>query len=483
MLDRERNARQKETVDDCGDTSEKKDKKYEEDFHAEQPKRVPTPRTPPRRRVVALCTPPPSGGLSHTELKRAATQARAKSLKRSMFYTRAKSTSKSADIRRRISFVSPKRSALSEFAMTLTPTTAVAPVVEKQLSPAQRKAQMRSQLKGSAAPVGMRIIVTDDRTKDMKRRAVVFGNQALAVESVHTNLRSIQEKTVDTVIELLGCDRASLFVVDKRSNELMFYIGSACMRLPIGMGIAGTCAETGLTINIADAYEDLRFDRSFDHKSGYRTKSLLVVPVMTAGDRIIGVVQMINKKNNAVFTDGDVHVVEACVSCLRDALELQFESLVKSESKRVSGLGERSNPNTLREASERQAQFHASEEAQKVQYRGARSVLPQISAGGAAGGDHDHARTEARARAKILSEKIRGANRRVGAKTMDDDAEDAENEMLVAARKLGKLPDLKPFWEEICDDFTGKVQSWANAFTGQIVYNRKECEVPNEGSM
>jgi cAMP and cAMP-inhibited cGMP 3',5'-cyclic phosphodiesterase 10 len=71
-----------------------------------------------------------------------------------------------------------------------------------------------------------------------------------------------------------------------------------CYRFPLGKGIAGQVANTGEVLNIVDAYCDPRFNRTIDQLTGYRTKSILCMPIFIRGS-IIGVVQMVNKHSGA----------------------------------------------------------------------------------------------------------------------------------------------------------------------------------------
>ncbi len=77
--------------------------------------------------------------------------------------------------------------------------------------------------------------------------------------------------------------------------ELMVAEGASGIRVPVGKGIAGTVAAKGELENIKDAYDDDRFDSSFDKKSGYRTQSVLAAPVRDGQGNIVGVLQVINK--------------------------------------------------------------------------------------------------------------------------------------------------------------------------------------------
>ncbi|XP_055939166.1 probable 3',5'-cyclic phosphodiesterase pde-5 isoform X2 [Argiope bruennichi] len=138
--------------------------------------------------------------------------------------------------------------------------------------------------------------------------------------------------SMDTVIlkimmfarKLVSADRASLFLVDGRSSELyarIFDVSSSEnedenlndkkevdlkpqeIRFPMGKGIAGYVAMTGESLNIPDAYNDSRFNRSVDQRTGYNTRNLLCMPIFIRGS-VIGVVQMVNKTSGA-FTKSD----------------------------------------------------------------------------------------------------------------------------------------------------------------------------------
>jgi len=102
---------------------------------------------------------------------------------------------------------------------------------------------------------------------------------------------------INETINLCGCDRVSLFVLDAKKNMLKLHASN--MSTPImvspGQGIAGTVFQTRNTVNIPDCYKDKRFDQTFDQKTGYVTRSLLVIPILDFDDCAVGVIQAINK--------------------------------------------------------------------------------------------------------------------------------------------------------------------------------------------
>merc|ERR1719327_394991 len=111
----------------------------------------------------------------------------------------------------------------------------------------------------------------------------------------------VPQDTIDIIIQetisLLNCDRVSLFVLEKKSNMLKIYASNLSTPIMVspGQGIAGSVFQTKTTVNIPNCYKDKRFDKTFDQKSGYITRSLLAVPILDFDNAAVGVLQAINK--------------------------------------------------------------------------------------------------------------------------------------------------------------------------------------------
>ncbi|XP_073690366.1 cAMP and cAMP-inhibited cGMP 3',5'-cyclic phosphodiesterase 10A [Garra rufa] len=117
---------------------------------------------------------------------------------------------------------------------------------------------------------------------------------------------------------LVNADRCALFQVDHNNKELysdLFDIGEENegkpvfrktkeIRFSIEKGIAGQVARTGEVLNIPDAYADPRFNREVDLYTGYTTRNILCMPIVSRGT-VIGVVQMVNKLGGSAFTKTD----------------------------------------------------------------------------------------------------------------------------------------------------------------------------------
>jgi sigma-B regulation protein RsbU (phosphoserine phosphatase) len=107
------------------------------------------------------------------------------------------------------------------------------------------------------------------------------------------------------------------------------------IRLPIGTGIAGYVAKTGKTINLIDAAKDKRFFADIDRRSGFRTKTMLCIPMKNRTGMTIGVFQIINKKQG-IFTKEDILFLEAFSD--HAALAIENSRLVQAslENERVN---------------------------------------------------------------------------------------------------------------------------------------------------
>ncbi len=132
------------------------------------------------------------------------------------------------------------------------------------------------------------------------------------------NLDETLSKVMDEARDLMQADRSTLFLFDRDRHELWSKVavsddqqqGTVEIRIPANRGIAGYVASTGETLNISNAYEDPRFDPSVDHRTGYRTRNILCMPIFNSGSALIGVTQLINKDQGS-FTGSDEDFMRA----------------------------------------------------------------------------------------------------------------------------------------------------------------------------
>jgi putative ABC transport system ATP-binding protein len=108
--------------------------------------------------------------------------------------------------------------------------------------------------------------------------------------------------------QLLNAERCSLFLVE--DNTLLLKVAreleeGAEIRIPIGTGIAGAAAQTGEVINIPDAYTDPRFNPDVDKQTGYRTRSILSLPIKNQQGVVFAVAQLLNRHDGQPFDQND----------------------------------------------------------------------------------------------------------------------------------------------------------------------------------
>src|SRR5664279_3201258 len=170
-------------------------------------------------------------------------------------------------------------------------------------------------------------------------------------------LKLIMEK----VTELMEADRSTLYLVSEDGGTLTSEVvqgGEVVnIRLTVGEGIAGWVAQTRETLNIPDAYADQRFQPAFDLKSGYRTRSILTVPMAGALGGLVGVLQLINKEGGP-FDRGDEELAAALASQAAIAIENTrlYQSLVTQNQELMD---------TRRDLERRQRELNALYEVEK----------------------------------------------------------------------------------------------------------------------
>ena len=120
-------------------------------------------------------------------------------------------------------------------------------------------------------------------------------------------------------------DRGTVFLVDHKTGELWSIVASGLdhqeIRVPQGKGVAGRVANTGEVINVEDAYKLEFFDRTFDQKFGYQTRSLLCLPIRHHTGEIVGVIQLLNKVPGGRFSEDDADFLTKLSGHMAMALE------------------------------------------------------------------------------------------------------------------------------------------------------------------
>ncbi|MEE3350073.1 MAG: HD domain-containing phosphohydrolase [Candidatus Gastranaerophilaceae bacterium] len=157
-------------------------------------------------------------------------------------------------------------------------------------------------------------------TSDPLVSLVKIGRSITAQTDIDVLLKVIAEETKIA----LQADRCTVFLLDKEKDELWSKVAlgmdSQEIRFPAGKGLAGYTVKSGESINITDAYNDSRFNPDVDKATGYRTKTILCMPIKNNNQEIIGAFQVLNKLNG-VFTKNDEDLLVAIGGSASIALE------------------------------------------------------------------------------------------------------------------------------------------------------------------
>ena len=184
-------------------------------------------------------------------------------------------------------------------------------------------------------------IIDDEYNKSQERRDSLASLLEIAeILSGQLDINKLTEIIMEKGRLLTQADRCSLFLVNNTRDRLItsFHRGlENSINLPIDKGIAGLTVSTGKVLNIPDAYKEPAFDQSTDLESGYRTRSILSIPIYNNRGLVIGVTEMINKLNNESFTEWDTHMIQIfnvfCGISLENA-KLYTESVEMSQQLR-----------------------------------------------------------------------------------------------------------------------------------------------------
>jgi response regulator RpfG family c-di-GMP phosphodiesterase len=118
--------------------------------------------------------------------------------------------------------------------------------------------------------------------------------------------RIAEERNIDRLLvqladmgrDLIAADRCTVWLLDRKTDSLWSRVAHGMDRITLskGVGIAGHVVTESQPLIINDPYNDARFDKEVDKRTGYHTKSILALPIFDSEGKTLGVFQAINKK-------------------------------------------------------------------------------------------------------------------------------------------------------------------------------------------
>jgi sigma-B regulation protein RsbU (phosphoserine phosphatase) len=201
-------------------------------------------------------------------------------------------------------------------------------------------ARVPEQARGRSKPITTR---ARNESQEIERLRTLVEASKLINSSIEP--REIYRSILSLVRQELKVDRGTLYFVDDRTREIWANIAPEAgideIRLPIGKGLAGWVAETGEHVILDDAQSDPRFDPSHDRRSGFVTRAVLCVPIKNRVGRVVGVLQLLNKKD-ADFGREDLEFLASVSDHMAIAIEnatVHIQLLVKERMERELSLG------------------------------------------------------------------------------------------------------------------------------------------------
>ena len=175
-----------------------------------------------------------------------------------------------------------------------------------------------------------------------------------SLEVISTDLPEVVERVVSIAMRLLNCERVTIFLTDnvaRRLRVLSSVDDLSAFTIEFGQGLAGYAAENRVIINVADAYEDARFNPKVDEETGFRTRSVLCCPMIEPSGQLVAVLQAINPLGGGSFDDKELVQLQ----CMQKSISIALLNARLHQSLRAA----KSNSAHLLQARTRRAARHA----------------------------------------------------------------------------------------------------------------------------
>jgi phosphoserine phosphatase RsbU/P len=199
------------------------------------------------------------------------------------------------------------------------------------------------------------VFSAQEQQKQITQLSLLF--EATRLLNSTLDLAELLELILRIARQELHAERGSVFLVDRQRQQIWSIVAQGLdrqeIRVPFGHGIAGRVAETGEIINVEDAYQLEFFERAFDQKFNYKTRSILGMPVRHRDGEIVAVIQLLNKTTEQRFTNEDVDFLSKLSGHIAMALEnarLHREELEKQRMEKELALARHIQQNLLPDA-------------------------------------------------------------------------------------------------------------------------------------
>jgi putative ABC transport system ATP-binding protein len=191
------------------------------------------------------------------------------------------------------------------------------------LAQTNRRGELARRLQ--SVPENQFVRLLDEMTAEC--RQFLQGIERSQDEAFESMLEQVIEAFTVKMGDILRADRATLLLVDPERQELWSKVAQSeaekplDIRMPMRQGLAGRALLSGRPVNLGDAYQDADFNRAVDEATGYRTRSVLCMPIRDTTGAVFAVAQLLNKRAAERFDEADERRFEAFAASLGVILE------------------------------------------------------------------------------------------------------------------------------------------------------------------
>ena len=189
----------------------------------------------------------------------------------------------------------------------------------------------------------------EDLAAEDTRRIVDALYRVHSLIAAITDRHALLERIMEESKRVANAEACSLLLYDAATQELYFQVAQGetgdqqalkqQVRLKLEQGIAGEAARLRKSISVPDAAADPRFYVAADAISGFRTRSILAVPLLDH-DTLVGVVELLNKEGGGPFTEADLRVMEMFASLAASSIVNARLIEYNLRAERLAAIGE-----------------------------------------------------------------------------------------------------------------------------------------------
>jgi signal transduction histidine kinase len=163
--------------------------------------------------------------------------------------------------------------------------------------------------------------------KDIYQRELATLLRSSSIINSSLQINDVLDSAMKAAEEFMEAEASSVFELDTEKGEISVRLARGekgesiqARKMKPGEGVAGWVMRSGKPIIVEDVQKESRFSDRFDRETGFRTRSLICVP-LTIREETIGALQVINKKNGGPFTDEDLELLTALAQQIAVAID------------------------------------------------------------------------------------------------------------------------------------------------------------------